>query len=129
MAGRLGELPAEGGEGPPAVHAETSPACHSGDHAAGGPRTVPGSATDGKVREATWMMPLRTAYSTNSLTQCSPSFRIMLLRWVSAVFTLRSRCDATSLVDLPSARSCTTSRSRGVKLGRRFFVGPPCVPW
>ena len=40
---------------------------------------------------ATCTILFRTAYSTNSLTECSPSFRMILLRWVSAVFTLRLR--------------------------------------
>src|SRR5260370_12552505 len=40
---------------------------------------------------------------------------MMLARWVSAVFTLIPRKPATSLLLLPSARSCRISRSRGVK--------------
>ncbi len=39
-----------------------------------------------------WMILFRTAYKTNSLTECNPSLRMILLRWVSAVLTLRFRC-------------------------------------
>src|SRR5258708_50413 len=60
----------------------------------------------------------RTAYSTSSLTECNPSFRMMLLRCVSAVLTLKLRWQATSFVDLPSASNWTTSRSRDVRPGR-----------
>src|SRR5438128_868994 len=54
-----------------------------------------------------------------------PSLRMMLLRCVSVVFTLRSNTVATSFVLLPSARSCTTSRSRAVNRGRLISLVKP----
>lgn len=55
------------------------------------------------------------AYLTNWLMDRKSSFRMMLVRCVSAVFTLISRVAATSLFVFPSARSCTIWRSRGVR--------------
>src|SRR6266478_8717306 len=84
------------------------------------PARYSGASTAGDAADepiATCMMLLRTAYSTSSLTECSLSLRMILLRWVSAVFTLKSSARATSLVDLPSDSNCTTWRSRGVRTG------------
>ena len=39
----------------------------------------------------TWMMLFRTAYKTSSLIECSPSLRMMFLRWGSAVLTAKLR--------------------------------------
>ena len=58
------------------------------------------------------MIFFRTAYSTISAVLCRFSFCIILLRCVSIVVTLRFRAFAISLFDLPSAISCSTSRSR-----------------
>src|SRR5450755_972993 len=54
------------------------------------------------------------AYRTNAATECSSSFLITFARCVSAVLTLTPSAEAASLLDLPSAKSCTISRSRGV---------------
>ncbi len=50
------------------------------------------------------------------------SLSMTLARWVSAVFTLIPRKPATSLLLLPSARSCRISRSRGVKRFREDWL-------
>src|SRR6202011_4661721 len=47
------------------------------------------------------MIWLRTAYRTNSLTECSSSFLMIFARWVSAVFTLIPNATATSLLLFP----------------------------
>ena len=47
---------------------------------------------------------------------------MILARWASAVFTAIPRREATSLLDLPSARSCRISRSRGVRRMREGLV-------
>lgn len=56
--------------------------------------------------------PFRTAYKINSAKPRSPSFFIRFVRWLSAVCSLMFSKPATSLVDLPSAINCNTSRSR-----------------
>src|SRR5258706_2603785 len=66
--------------------------------------------------ENAWTIMFRTAYKTNSLTACSPSLLMMLLRCVSAVFTLRFSTEATSLVLFPSASNWTTCFSRLVSV-------------
>src|SRR6266446_3232677 len=66
--------------------------------------------------ENAWTILFRTAYKTNSLTECSPSLLMMLLRCVSAVFTLRFSTEATSLVLFPSASNWTTCFSRLVSV-------------
>ena len=48
---------------------------------------------------------------------------MMLARWASAVLTLMPRRLATSLLDLPSARSWRISRSRGVRREREDLAG------
>ena len=60
------------------------------------------------------MIRSRTAYRTRSLKDWNLSLCMMLLRWVSAVLTLMPRIAAVSLLLFPVARSCTTSRCRGV---------------
>ena len=50
---------------------------------------------------------------------------MMWARWVSAVFVLILRTEATSLLVLPSARSWTISRSRAVS---RWVASRSCVP-
>jgi hypothetical protein len=71
------------------------------------------------------MIPFLTAYSTNSAIECSLSLNIILLRCVSAVFTEMFRTTATSLHLLPPAKSCNTSRSRGVNWGTLAVLGRP----
>jgi len=48
------------------------------------------------------------------------------LRWVSTVFVLTLSAAAISRVALPSARSCSTSRSRSLRTDRGGIVGLPC---
>src|SRR5258706_16454976 len=64
------------------------------------------------------MMLLRMAYMTSSAREWKSSLSMMLARWASAGLTLMLRRLATSLLDLPSARSWRISRSRGVRRER-----------
>src|SRR5206468_8081193 len=68
--------------------------------------------------------PARMAYLTSSVWPCRPSLVIRLARWCSTVLVLSDRRPAMARVLWPSAASCRTSRSRGV---RRSWgsVGPP----
>jgi len=66
------------------------------------------------------------AYWVSRATECNPSFRIRLARWVSTVRVLMSRRVAISLVESPSATSLSTSRSRSVMGSIRRL--PPVVP-
>jgi hypothetical protein len=54
------------------------------------------------------------AYRINSAIECKASFLITFARWVSAVLVVIPSDVPTSLLVLPSARSCTISSSRGV---------------
>src|ERR1700693_3480773 len=65
-----------------------------------------------------WIMLFLMAYTTRSRIECRLSFRMMLLRCVSTVLVLKFRIEATSLELFPSARSCVTSRSRAVSVGK-----------
>lgn len=56
--------------------------------------------------------PSRTAYFVSSAMLKTFSFCMMLRRWVSTVLTLTKSLAAVSLVEFPSASSCSTSRSR-----------------
>ena len=60
------------------------------------------------------MIPLRTAYRISSGALCRLSFCKMCVRWVSTVYRLRLSSAAISLLVLPSATSCRTSRSQFV---------------
>src|SRR6266705_4725478 len=58
--------------------------------------------------------PRRTAYRTRVAVSWISNFCMSLVRCDSAVFTLMPRREATSFVDLPSAMSWSTWRSRSV---------------
>ena len=74
----------------------------------------PESPTISSVQPFYWMMRFRMAYSTMSAVLCRLSFCMMRLRWVSTVYRLTLRMFAASLLDFPSASSCSTSFSRSV---------------
>src|SRR3984957_21327180 len=73
-------------------------------------------------RDQVWMMLLRMAYMISSAREWKSSLSMMLARWASAVLTLMLRRLATSLLLLPSARSCRISRSRGVRREREVLA-------
>jgi hypothetical protein len=66
-------------------------------------KAEPGGTAEKKNGCQAWMIVLRTAQRTRSLTEWHPRRRMMLARWVSTVLTLRPRAEETSLLGLSPA--------------------------